>query len=133
MSSGRSRSGGGVDRGDVRPVGRGPGERAAAPAPGGGGGGGAVTRGRGRGGAGPRRGQVAVGCRDHAGVRVEDRGAADSLEFALLEDAEELRLGRVGQLADLVEEDRPAGGALEAAGALAVGAGEGAALVAEEL
>ena len=63
----------------------------------------------------------------------ERLGPADALEFPLLEDAEQLGLRRSGQLADLVEEDRAAGGALEPAGPLAVGAGEGASLVAEEL
>ncbi len=38
-----------------------------------------------------------------------------------------------GQLADLVEKDRAAGGSVEPAGLLAVGAGERAALVAEQL
>ena len=69
-------------------------------------------------------GQVAVGGRDDAGVGAEGLGPADPLELALLEDAEDLGLGRQRQLADLVEEDRPAGGALEPAGLLPVGAGE---------
>ena len=59
--------------------------------------------------------------------------AADALELALLEDAEQLGLGLQGQLADLVEEERAAVGQLEAADAPGDGAGEGALLVAEEL
>ncbi len=78
-------------------------------------------------------GQVAVGGRDDAGVGAEGLGPADALELPLLEDAEDLGLGRLRQLAHLVEEDRAASGTLEPAGLLAIGAGEGAALVAEEL
>ena len=66
-------------------------------------------------------------------VDLERRRAADPLELALLEDAQQLRLDRERQLADLVEEQRAAVGPLEAARPLAVGAGEGAALVAEQL
>ena len=69
-------------------------------------------------------GQVAVGGRDDASVGAEGLGPADALELPLLKDAEDLGLGREGQLADLVEEDGAAGGALEPAGLLAVGAGE---------
>ena len=68
-----------------------------------------------------------------ARVGAQGLGPADALELALLNDAEDLDLGRQRQLADLVEKDRAAGRALEPAGLLAVGAGEGAALVAEEL
>ncbi len=60
-------------------------------------------------------------------------GPADALELPLLEDAEDLGLGRQGQLADLVEKDGAAGRALEPAGLLAVGSGESTALVAEKL
>ena len=67
-----------------------------------------------------------------ASVR-ERLGPADALELVLLQDAEDLGLRRQGQLADLVEEDRAPGGALEPAGLLAVGAGERAPLVAEQL
>ena len=41
-------------------------------------------------------------------------GAADAADLPALEDAEELGLQREGQLADLVEEERAAVGALEA-------------------
>src|SRR5690606_29548211 len=53
--------------------------------------------------------------------------------LAALEHAEELGLHRQGHVADLVEEERAAVGVLEAALPLAVGAGERAADVAEEL
>ena len=59
--------------------------------------------------------------------------AADALERALLQDAQELDLRRRRDLADLVEEERAAVGLLEAPGAPPIGAGEGALLVAEEL
>ena len=71
--------------------------------------------------------------RDDAHVDRERLGAADALERALLEHAQQLglRLGR--HVADLVEEDRAAVRGLEAADAARVGAGERALLVAEEL
>ena len=68
-----------------------------------------------------------------AGVGLQGLGSTDALEFVLLQDAQELGLRRLGKLADLVEEDGAAGGALEPPGLLAIGAGEGAALVAEQL
>jgi hypothetical protein len=54
------------------------------------------------------------------------------LELALLENAEQLDLDRKRKLADLVEKERAAVGELETAAAPFVGAGEGAALVAEK-
>jgi hypothetical protein len=71
--------------------------------------------------------------RDHPRIGAEDLRPADPLELALLQHAEDLGLGGQGQLAHLVEEDRPARGALEPAGLLAIRPGEGAPLVAEEL
>ena len=59
--------------------------------------------------------------------------AADALEPALLEHAQELGLQAERQLADLVEEQRAAVGHLEAAGLLFGRAGERALLVAEQL
>ena len=58
---------------------------------------------------------------------------ADGLHLLVLQDAQELRLHGRRRLADLVEEDRPVAGLLEEATAVAVGAGERAAHVAEEL
>ena len=78
-------------------------------------------------------GQVAVGGRDDTSVGAECLGAADALELSLLKDAEDLGLGRERQLADFVEKDGAAGGTLEAPGLLAVGSGEGALLMAEQL
>ena len=60
-------------------------------------------------------------------------GAADPLELALLQHAQQLGLERRRDLADLVEEQRAAVGQLEAALAGVDGAGEGALLVAEQL
>ncbi len=77
--------------------------------------------------------QVAIGGGDDPDVDLDRRPAADALELALLEDAEQLGLGLQGQLADLVEEERAAVGQLEAADAPGDGAGEGALLVAEQL
>ena len=59
--------------------------------------------------------------------------ATDPGELAVLQHVEQLGLqGRV-ELADLVQEDGPAVGQLEAAGLALVGAGEGTALVSEQL
>ena len=58
---------------------------------------------------------------------------ADALEAPLLEHAQELRLDRERQLADLVEEERAAVRRLERARLRRDGAGERAALVAEQL
>jgi len=60
-------------------------------------------------------------------------GAAEPLEFLLLEDAEELRLELERDVADLVEEERPAVRQLEASDSLRDRARESATLVAEEL
>ncbi len=59
--------------------------------------------------------------------------AADAGDRAGLEHPQELHLQLHRHLGDLVEEDRAAVGALEEALVLAVGAGEAAALVAEQL
>ena len=77
--------------------------------------------------------QVLVGGGDHAHVGADRLLAADAVEVAVGEHAQQpgLQLGR--HVADLVEEERAAVGLLEAAAALRGRAGEGAALVAEEL
>src|SRR6185436_16484895 len=59
--------------------------------------------------------------------------SADALERALLQEAKELALHVVREIADLVEEQRSALRHLHLAGHTAIGAGEGAALVSEEL
>ena len=59
--------------------------------------------------------------------------AADPLELAFLEDAEQLGLRLGGQLADLVEEERAAVGQLEPADPAGDRAGERPLLVAEQL
>src|SRR5690606_30623967 len=74
-----------------------------------------------------------VGGGHHAYVdqaRLEGAEAANAL---LLEGAEQLALQLERQVADLVEEQRPAVGDLEEAGFGAAGVGERSALVAEEL
>jgi hypothetical protein len=58
--------------------------------------------------------------------------AADPLEGSLLKDSQQAHLRGGGEFAALVEKERAAVGALEPAAALAGGAGEAAALVAEE-
>ena len=60
-------------------------------------------------------------------------GAAEPLELALLQHAQQLDLRRQVDVADLVEEQRAALGQLEAALLARLGAGERALLVAEQL
>src|SRR5437764_909463 len=77
--------------------------------------------------------ESAVRRRHHAGVGLERARAADALELAVLEQAQDLGLQRQRQLADLVDEERAAVGRLALAARARLGAGVGAALVAEEL
>ena len=77
--------------------------------------------------------QVAVRRRDDAHVDVQRHRAADALEPLLLERAQDLRLQRQRQLADLVEEQRAAVRELELARLARRRAGERALLVAEQL
>ena len=64
---------------------------------------------------------------------LQQPGAAEALELALLQDAQELGLRCQAHLADLVEEQHAAGGQLDLPGLGLLCAREGAALVAEEL
>jgi hypothetical protein len=77
--------------------------------------------------------QVAVGGGEQAHVGADRLAAADALERLLLQDPQELRLGRQRHVADLVEEQGAAVGLLEPADAAALRPGEGALLVAEQL
>ena len=78
-------------------------------------------------------GEVAIGRCDHAAVGPDRLGPPDPLEPLVLEHAEQLGLHAEGDLADLVEQQRAPAGLLESPLPLAVGAGERASLVAEEL
>src|SRR5205085_10151916 len=77
--------------------------------------------------------EVAVRGRDQANVDGDLRGAADARDHLALEDAQELGLHRRRDLADLVEEARAAARGLEEPELLALGTGERAALVTEQL
>ena len=77
--------------------------------------------------------QVAVGGRDQPHVGPDRLVAADALERLLLQQPQDLGLQGQRHVADLVEEQRAAVALLELADAAAVGAGEGALLVAEQL
>src|SRR5256714_2453795 len=77
--------------------------------------------------------ELAVRGGDDADVGGAVGGVADAPKLAVLQETEKLRLGRQRQLADFVEEERAAVGGLDEAGAVAVGAGEGAANAAEQL
>src|SRR5262249_1938578 len=77
--------------------------------------------------------EIAIGRRHDPHVHPTRARAADALDLALLQDAHELPLEVVRDLADLVEEERAAVGRLEAPDAIIRGAVEGAADVTEEL
>ena len=77
-------------------------------------------------------GEAPVGGGDDADVDRLGDAAADPLDLAGLERAQQLDLGVERQLADLVEEEGRAVGILEAADMAVEGAGEGALLVAEQ-
>src|SRR5262249_36203744 len=70
---------------------------------------------------------------ENADIGLDEIRAADSTKALLLQDAQELGLGRFLHLRDFVEEERSPVGHLEAADLARDRAGEGAALVAEEI
>src|SRR6187397_1243008 len=76
-------------------------------------------------------GKIAIGRGDEAEIDLNSTSSADSFELALLQDAEQLRLQRGRQLADLVEKQRAAGCRLELALLHRRGAGECAFFMAE--
>ena len=77
--------------------------------------------------------EVLVGRCDDADVHPDGAVAADALELALLQHAQDLGLRLEAHVADLVEQEGPAVGDLELAFARRRRAGEGPLLVAEEL
>src|SRR5262249_32641634 len=77
--------------------------------------------------------EIAVRRRDDAHVHLARMRLADATDLTLLERAKELRLHGERQLADLGEEDGAFVGRFDRAESIAVGAGERAANVAEEL
>ena len=80
-----------------------------------------------------QRGEVAVRRGEHAHVDLDLLRAADAIEAELIERAEQLALQLGRQLGDAVEEEGAAGRELHQSELPLVGAGEGAALVAEQL
>src|SRR4030095_17183465 len=76
---------------------------------------------------------IAIRRRDPADVAIDRLVSADALEAPLLQNAEELRLKLGLELTDLVEEESPSGGELDAAATARHGPGEGALLLAEQL
>ena len=78
-------------------------------------------------------GEVQVRGGDDPAIGLDRLGAADPLEPLVLEHPQQLGLHAQRQVADLVEEERPAVGELEPAFFLPVGAGERPPLVAEQL
>ena len=79
-----------------------------------------------------RLGQVAVGGGDDADVHLDRLGAADAVDLALLDGAQQLGLQAGIHLADFVQQQGAAIGFLELADAPGDGAGEGAFLMAEQ-
>src|SRR5690606_32040983 len=77
--------------------------------------------------------EIAVGGREHADVGGDGLAAAEPLEFAFLQDAQEFHLRGGREISDLVQEDRAALGELEATFAGRDGAGERTAFVTEQL
>ena len=80
-----------------------------------------------------RRLEITVGRRHQAHVARDLRIAADRPDCPLLQDPQKLGLQGEWQFADLVEQERPAIGLNEEAGAGRAGVGEGAAHVPEQL
>src|SRR5260370_27069883 len=80
-----------------------------------------------------RSAEVDVGGADHARIHLDRVAAADAVDRALLQEAQQMRLLLERQIADLVEEDRAAMRGFEPPDAALAGAGEGALLMAEEL
>ena len=68
--------------------------------------------------AGNLRRQIGVGGREHAHVHITQSRGADALHLARLQDAQQLRLEADRHVRDLVEEQRPLVGHLEAADAI---------------
>ena len=83
--------------------------------------------------AGHRLLEVLIGGREHPHVDLHGGPSSDARELAVLEDVEKLALQRGVEVTDLVEKDRPAVRRLELADLELMRAGEGAALVPEEL
>ena len=77
--------------------------------------------------------EVAVGGGDDADVDLDRLRAAEALDDAFLEDAQQLDLHLARQVADLVEKERRLVGGFEAADLARQRAGVGAALAAEQL
>ena len=77
--------------------------------------------------------QIAAGGGQEPHVGVQLLGSADPRKGPLLDETQQLDLGLEGEVADLVQEKRPALGAFRPADAAAHRAGEGALLMAEQL
>jgi hypothetical protein len=76
--------------------------------------------------------EVLVGGGDHAHIGLHRLVPADAVEVAVRQHAQQARLQVEGHVADFIEEQRAVLGLLEAAAPHRLGAGEGAALVAEQ-
>src|SRR2546427_1935075 len=72
------------------------------------------------------------GC-DQPDIGPQRRRAADPFVLPFLQHAEQLCLDRRGEIADLIEEERAAGGDLEATALETIGTGERSSLMSEEL
>ena len=76
--------------------------------------------------------EIDVGCHHQSEVGLDRLGASDTLNFTLLNGAEQLRLKIQAEIRDLVQKEGAAGRELEFAELLSNGAREGTTLVAEQ-
>src|SRR5580700_3977557 len=77
--------------------------------------------------------QIAVRCRDQAGIGTKRARAPETLEFPFLKDTQKLRLKLQGDFPDLVQEDRPAMRQLKAADPLSNCSGKSSFFMPEKL
>src|SRR5579875_1837920 len=77
--------------------------------------------------------QIVVGRRNQAGIRMQCARTAEPLEFALLQDAQQLRLKLYWQLTDFIQKNRSFIGQFKAANPLRKSAGEGPFFMSEKL
>jgi hypothetical protein len=77
--------------------------------------------------------QIAVGGGDNADIGLDGFVAADALEFLILEQPEDFPLRCQWHVSNLVQKNRAAVALFEFTNSAAIGAGEGALLVAEQL
>src|SRR5215831_17075718 len=76
--------------------------------------------------------KILIGSRDNADVRIDRSRSAEPLEFAVLQDAQQLDLNRRRDFTDFVEEKGTAIGQLESSFFTSIGAGKCTFFIAEQ-